>query len=462
MTRQLRSFLAAMVCCLLAVPAFAGTVYVPVTDDVEIDGVRYETQIWFSNLGGQDRRFASYFIDTGSNGTDRPGEITYGQTLVRSQRTVLVQDATDEGTVGMLEIFGAPQLIVQAQLVSSVDGVKQAGVNLPVIDDKTLYPIGSEVYLQGLSRGGDHFTDLIIVNLGPEASECVVDMYRASGDALVSSAVLAFSPLSHNQFDDVLGIVGEQSVTGVRTTVSCDQPFYAFAVTYNPGQGAATVLLPSASLDSALVRPGDNSPPPPPPPTECPTGGTCFSFPGVVHAPSPGNEVRRLLFPFAPGLSYRQLHLQMEVFHGGWDNRSPDGIHNFFWLARNKYRSNTFGYVNARGPGKAIVTSLTNVNLAPGDTQRLVQNILLTPGATYRVDYLYDTIGGIIDLKIFNKATGALVVSLTDSTRVKKITTEGDGFLMDLGLKRFSSDVPSYGWSYNNLQLDFCPDACPQ
>ena len=151
---------------------------------------------------------------------------------------------------------------------------------------------------------------------------------------------------------------------------------------------------------------------------------------------------RRFDFPFTPGTEFSRIKVQLEFQHGGWFPTKQDGIHPIFWLARNRYRSNTYGLITTRGPGKALVSMLTNVNLPKGSSQRFVQNILLQPGASYLVDYVYDRANSRIEL--FKLTENGLAVRVPVQLGRSSVTTieiveglqEGDEVIL--------SDISTY------------------
>ena len=161
--------------------------------------------------------------------------------------------------------------------------------------------------------------------------------------------------------------------------------------------------------------------------------------------------VLRLEVPIPKGVFYDRLDIDMTVVHGGWYPAKPDGFHNFFWLFDGKWSGGTWGYVNARGPGKGIVTSLHYINLPQG--RRSTASLLLQPGATYRVHYTYDAANGVIETTFFD-AGGAVLAKMTDVAPAKRIVFGSEaGVQLWFGLEGHFEEVPTFGWQYQNFQL---------
>jgi hypothetical protein len=245
-----------------AAPLYAGTVYVPYAAEVEIGGVFYKTRVWATNNSeGVARRMQFRLIQSEEDGTADPdaGRITV---LIEPGATRVVQ--LGDGA-GLLELSGAPQIVVSARLVPvTTNGAAVAdGIQLPIISDRSLRAGGDIVDLQGWLKDGDTtIANLGLVNMGTETSSCEIVLIRQDGLLIGDPAVVTVPPLSQRQFDDVLGLMGEQAVADARGAVSCDQPFYAYASLFKTTDGNVVFIAPSASLESTLDAP--SAPPPAP------------------------------------------------------------------------------------------------------------------------------------------------------------------------------------------------------
>lgn len=234
-----------------AAPAFGGAVYVPYTADITVGNIRYETQVWAANRGSENRRFSTVFINAGSDGTNRQGVVPTVRTVVTGS-SVLVQDLAGANQLGMLEIAGAPQIAVSARIVPVGGEAGSLGGTLPVISSESLIPAGTTVHLQGLARDGQKITDLVLANVDHSQASCSVSTIGANGAELGTTAQVTIAPLSVNRFADVLATLNPPQVSGVRTVVSCNKTFYAFALTFDSVNAGVKVIEPSAPLTSTL------------------------------------------------------------------------------------------------------------------------------------------------------------------------------------------------------------------
>jgi hypothetical protein len=433
--------------CLSASAATAGTIYVALASNMVRDGVEYRTVLEVSNPALVPHSFTTHFIEAFRDGTDRGDEVQ-APIVVPPGRTLLFTGLGAEGARGMLEVTGDPELVFHARLVSVLDGVEDpVGGRVPVITSQNVVGGGQRFNVLGILRDERRETTFGIVNLAQAANQCSVDLIGADGVPRIQTAVLSLPALSANQWDDVLGIVGIGQATMIRAQVQCSGPAYAYAFVIDAESGTVAGIDVAQTAASQLTPPGQQLP--------CPAGGECFEWLGLLHRPTPGDETKTVLAALTPGSVFRILKLRLTVDIVGWD-RDTAGIHNFFWLYRNIWTGNTFGYVNVRGPGSNKVSNLTNVDLPRGVVKTTRIDQALESGRTYHVDYTYDTRSGRIDTVILDSG-GGVVAQMVDSASVNSIRQEGEGFFVQVGLKRVHSEVPSYGWNYRDLRLDFLP-----
>ena len=156
------------------VPAFAGTVYVPVAPPQQVGDVIYRTQVAVGNPGGVARRITTSFIASGRDGI-RTGT-TPSSASIPANGTLVLTNVTPTGREGMLEISGAPQVAVSARLEAvSRTGRVLSSASLPVIGSANLVPRATAAQLQGIGRtatGVQHRFGLI--NLGAKEAACTV------------------------------------------------------------------------------------------------------------------------------------------------------------------------------------------------------------------------------------------------------------------------------------------------
>ncbi len=255
MNRQKLAFL--LLPLLLTTPVFAGTVYVPYSGDVMLGGQHYQTMIWLSNdypdiLGLAE----TYFIPSFQDGTVRAEGDTGVENWLAPGATRVISSA---GARGMLEIEASSEVYVQARLVPVGQEIANAqGVELPVISSDNVVPANTKVQLLGWERkndGADAYSNFGLVNLGHDNANCLVDIYRGTGEVVLADVLLTFNPLSHNQFDNVLSLLGETEASEWRFGISCDQPTLPYLSIYYPSTGSITFIEGAASGKSELQRP---------------------------------------------------------------------------------------------------------------------------------------------------------------------------------------------------------------
>lgn len=432
--------------CGTAVSASAGTVYVPFATDSDFGGARYQTQVWISNSGQLARRIDSLFFENGVDGTLRTG-LQPSSTRVVNNNSFLIRPLAPAGKTGILEITGAEVMSVSARLVSG----GKLGASLPVVSSANMAPAGSVAELQGLQRDANRFFSIVgVLNLGHSAASCDLQLFRSSGQS-ITTAKVTIAPLSQRVFDDVLA--PETAISSARVSVSCDQPFFPFAVTFDRQLGTSVVSGPSASTESTLGTPGGG-----PPGALCgpvQAGRRCYERPGLFFSPSRATPTMRIVLPFPRGVEYTKVRVQEDVTHGGWFAKRPDGIHNFFWLAQGT-NVDRIGYANVRGPNRNLVYAVHHIG-APKEVEapRLEGNVALVPGQTYHIDYTYDAKNRLVTYEVSNSAGQVLVRDTNSNTFTRRIFTTQYDYLIDFGLHDEAADAPTFNWKYSNLKIEF-------
>ncbi|MEM7583518.1 MAG: NPCBM/NEW2 domain-containing protein [Acidobacteriota bacterium] len=240
---------------LLTTPVFAGTSYVPLTGDILVGGQLYQTEILVSNNFPDILAVAeTYPIASFQDGTVRAEEDTPTENWMLPGETRVL---TRGGARGMLEVEASSEVYIQARLVGQGPAAGKV-VEIPVVSSTNAVPANTTVQLMGLERLGDgaiSYTNFGIVNLGQEATNCLVDIYRENGEAVLTDVVLTLNPLSHNQFNNVLRLLGETNETNMRFGVACDQASFPYAVANYPGSGEIAFIQSGASGKSELQRP---------------------------------------------------------------------------------------------------------------------------------------------------------------------------------------------------------------
>lgn len=448
--------LAFLVCSLAvltaAVPAFGGAVYVPfAADNTTVGGITYETQVWASNRGSAGRRFETFFIPAGVNGTER-ADATYGDVGIGAGASAVVTGVAPEGEIGMLEINGAPQVIISARIVPVAGQNGRLGADLPVISSETLLGANATVHLQGLARDTQQTTSFILTNASQVAASCNVSSFLANGNALANPAQLSLPPLSIFHVADALSALGAQAVNGARFTVTCDRQFYAYAITFDSRNAGVNVIRPGELLTSTLAKPGVTPPPP-----SCDGGAVCLEKQGVFFTPTRGEDYRRESLPIPAGV-YSRVELDVTVQINGWTSPSG-GLHMFFWLALNR-NFDLLGFTALRGPGTNAILFRHGVGLGATEKAKIVIPFVPQDGSTYTANYIWDAGNRLITLRILD-GSGNVLETITDRTNVGRLQVNGSNenlvadFSFELGLN--SNEPPQYNWNYSNLSVRAYP-----
>lgn len=239
MTRSvvLRLSLAAL---FAASAAHAGTGYVPLPGVQSVGPATYEAQVLISNNASQTREVKQVQLATDTDGTPR-GAAPAGLQVQGNRTNVVKPAATFRG---LLELSGSTDLRFSARLVRL--GGDSLGVQIPVVTSENLTPANQSLTLQGLIAADTRTTDVTIVNLGRQVTECWVNLYRADGSTILANSEVKLKPLSHRYFVNVFSGLAA-GITDARATVTCDKDFYAYALLANSATGEIAVVEPSGS-----------------------------------------------------------------------------------------------------------------------------------------------------------------------------------------------------------------------
>ena len=440
---------------LVALPALAGSVYVPLATDRVIGPYNFTTEITVSNKGGtENRRFSTFFIGQDTDGTVRPGAVN--STLLTPGVSNNFTLGLAEGKTGMLEIDGPPQIAASARLVITEDGATIGRIALPIISSDTVFRSNTTAHLLAWGRdtASGLTTDFGMMNLSKEENSCEIDVNAAGGDELTPTVLLGMKPLSHLHFNDALSILQVDKVDLVRVAVTCSREFYVYSLRYNQQTGQVAFQTPSGTGASTLPTGGA-----PPAGPGCAAAGNdvCFEEPGIFFTPNPGNPVKRLIYD-PPDASYSKLVATLQVRNGGWFPQRMNGTHNIFWLVRDKNRD-MFGYVNVRGPNTNDLFIRHGFNLGQSQKPRLSSGFQHPEGATYTYQYTYDTANRIVEL-IVSDELGTPLLNLRGTPNINSIGFgPNNRILMDFGfpLGVNPNEPPTYNWDYKNLVLRLTP-----
>jgi hypothetical protein len=312
----------------------------------------------------------------------------------------------------------------------------------PLIASDELGAPGRPLILEGLASDGGRTTGLALANLAGAAAQCSIRLEAADGLELGELSV-RIAPRSEQYLEDVFS--GLTGVIGARAAVSCDQPFYAFAVV--PGRvGGVAVVDPTPQEVKAGAVP-------------CTTGSKtlCFDAKGVVHQPTKAAPVKRYAFPVPPG-TYTRVKMSLDVSVGPWYTGDPDGKHLIYWFVLNK-NFDMLGMLYFRGPEAYTALARYGIGLTHPQKVKLVKPFKALPGHTYRCENDLDMASGVLNITITDKATGD-VVRLRGNANVPQLTAKaGDRFIVDMGFPegKTPDEVPAFGWTYRDIHIEATP-----
>lgn len=432
-------------------PAGAGVLYVPVPPLQAEQSIDLQA---FNRVAGASRRFHARLLPLNTDGTiERDGPALTSVTVAPLANRTVVLDATSQP--GLLEIVSAPQLSFEARFFSSP--ATRVAASIPVISSANQIQAGESAELIGLQRtSGGLGADVGIVNLGHAAAACTASLHAAGGAAIGNPASPTLAPLSHAYFTDALAAFGAAEIAGASLRLSCNQPYFVYAVLADAGSGARSFVTAAARGSSSLSQPGTGPVVPP--------GAVVFSRAEAFHTATPAKPTEVFNVPVPSGKPFRQLQVAFDYYHAGWSH-DPDKNHNLFWVHRGvwlnaRWADNIYAFVNAFGPGTGLVKMLTNVDA--GKARQVWSGAYqLQAGHTYRVEYLYDTETRVVRLKLTNQATGELVVDILGDTYGKPIVADASGtFFVYFGHQDdtgIAPERPSYGSTWSALEVLFVP-----
>lgn len=449
-----------------SVAAFAGAVYVPVPDPVSAAGSTHVVQLWMTNTSSTTQSaYTATVLDAETDGTQRP---TTGPPAshVAAGRTAVLNGIGTVGKVGLLEVATSSSLSVEARLFStSANGLTATVTQVPLISSGNQVAGGQTAILLGLRRDNTHgdYTDLGIVNLAHQASQCEIQLFRADGTQIATTAQVTFKPLSLRLFADAFKLLGELDAADAQAQVSCDQPFYAYATIYTALSSELLFVTPAPSGASTLPGPGDNG-------NSGGSGGdtgggsgggssggttTIFTASGTFHTATVGNEKKIFDITLPAPLSLRRMVVEMDVTPGPWNRAKVPGNHAILWLYRSKFRSNTIANVNAFSPPKLSFKAAQNINLPAGSLSQDEQGFSWVQGQRYHLKYTYDAEHNTVTAVLSSGGTTVKTLSFNGTAPNGVLDIPTTGLTAEFGhyADQEGPEVASYGWSYANLVI---------
>ncbi len=438
-------------------PLFAGEVFVPYASNRTIGGTTYRTKVWVTNTGSAARRFTTLFIEGGMDGSKLPDPSTASGITVAGGTTTVLTDTAPAGQLGMLEIQGAPQLVVTAR-VEALDGSGNllSSANVPVVSLTTAAAGKTTLNLQGLERtGSGAISDFVLLNLSRQAAQCTVTAFRADSTQINQTAVLTLLPLSQQAFSDILAGLGEDLIADTHLQVNCDQQFYAYALAYRIGGPETDYIEPSSGLVGDLVAGGGSG-------STGGTGGTGGGTAGDVVFDVPGtflvarNNASYISYdlPAKDGVHYQRAVIEYDMHITQFD---PILLYTGVTSFR---RPSTSSGLRVVYYAIQIVNKNAKTTLDLGVTDVLVK----TPGpwkanGTYHVRLTYDIPTQTAMLEALQN--GQVIYTIAGPAQHLDLSAVGTDhpLRVDFGQTGIADGayVPPYGWSFSNLHAVLTP-----
>jgi hypothetical protein len=435
-----------LACAALAVAApalLSAEVYVPFASNRTISGTTYRTRLWVTNTGAADRRFTTSFIVNGTSGAALTGK---GPSLnLVGGGTMLLGTLTPNGKIGMLEVAGAPQLVVNARLdaIGPNDQVLSS-TNLPVVSSQNLFKAGTTAHLQGAeitARGT--VTDLGVINFSREAARCTINAYRANSTRIASTVQLGLLPLQQRHFDGALTTLGEFNLNDARFAVSCDKPFFPYAIVYRVGGPETSFVVPSGTTEGVVVPPATDGG------VTSPDTAVTLTLPGTFLTARAGDSYKQVELPVRPGVRYKRATVDYDLYV----NRFPDGVFAGIQSLRRNDRTLFYGLLMRPDRTKSILDLGVDDDLVLGSNGG--------PWAErtqYHVSVDYNAEARTLTYRL--SKGGAVVETLSGRLNHTDLeVNDGKKLYVDFGMTGIADGAyfPPIGWIYSNLSVRLVP-----
>lgn len=426
-------FTAALVLLVLAAgTAAAGTVYLPQAINQSLDGKVYRTVLWATNNGSQAAKVEVRFIPTFTDGVE--GGVV--ETMSVPPRAT-VPIGTALSGLGMAEIVADDSVYFVAELKSFfADGQPGSSASVPLIDGSNLIAGDGVAHLLALERqvvGSE--TNLGIVNLNTDPTECTIKAFRPQGTQIQGTARVMVPALGQREFLDAFGILDEPSIDGARFEVSCAAPFYAYATVFGTIPETTHFVIPAAGGEDGLK-------------TRL-SGGVLVNMPGTYFVATTSNPTLEILLPIEPGQRYESITIEFDMRTARWPTdlfigtvgllRKVEG--GLYW--NHTVRADRQRSVLDMGVGDSLVHR--------GQTGLWAQN------TNYHVQAIYDTGTGFITFRLFQG--GQMVEEIVGALARFDISHSGEGIYVTFGLRKVFDNAffPPYDFRFSNLVVSGTP-----
>lgn len=412
--------------------------YVPIVEPLAADGTRLSTEVTISNFDLVGREYKATFR------ANETGAARGLSSVVAADRAEVLDKMAPAGETGLLEIEAGSELLVDAWIKSTDPRTRRTFYSgVPVITPWNRYAAGASAYVNGLNAGAD-VSEFGLINLGLEKSVCDVEFLGANG-SLNHGVSVDLDAVSMRRFEDGLGLRAEKAATGARVT--CDQPFYAFAVTADSETSQVSFVSPATEIMPATKA-------------EAPKAAVTLERKGTFHSATQQSPKGVIRIPVPTELGTGSVTAEFSVTLGPWTKRNPAGAHGLMYLHRGKYRSNTVGNINAFGPGKNFFKINQNIDLARGNNTNAKSGVAWEVGKTYRVRIVYDAANKTVRTTLSDlngTVIKTLLMNATAQNRLLRI--QATGLIAEFGhwTNQHPPEVPSIGFKYHDFIIVMVP-----
>lgn len=444
--------LAAAAVVMTALPAMAGTVYLPHAEYREVEGEFRQVLLWATNPTAEPQNFSVRFIPTDSNGAQSAGAPQHYQVPAGGTMPV---GAAPLGGIGMAEITGYDHLAFVGELnVLAPDHRLIAATEIPLLGSKDVIPPRTWAHLVALER--DHTmrtSDLGVVNLSGGAGTCTVASFRADGGWIKPPAEVTLKPFGHLFFDDAFGILGEPQLDGGRFQVSCTVPFWTYSTTVSRVPEFVKLAVPAATGQSTLppAAPPANPPPASPPTTNPPPknpppagqSGELVRRNGTFLSATKADSILDVHLPIGAGQRYRSITVEFDMATG----RFPTSLF-----------TSTVGFIRPVKGGTYFAHTIrgdrgkTTLDMGAGPKlQHRGSNNVWKQHTNYRVRAHYNAAGRQIVWEVWRG--GQLIERVVGATGNNNLVHGGEGMKLFFGLPKPYDNAffPPWGWRFSNL-----------
>lgn len=431
-----KTFLAAAIALILlsAGTLAAETVYLPLAMDQTIQGKTYRTILWATNVDSAPVTVTVRFIPTMTSGLVDPDTEVVPDVTKVVPPGASVPLATGAKGVGMAEINSDGRVRLVAELNSfSASGQRMSSATVELIDTHNLLVGDQTAHLLALERqvAGSQ-TNLGIVNLSGDDTECTIRAYRPDASQIQGTARVLVRALAHREFPDAFGILQEPSIDGARFAVSCPVPFYSYATVLSHIPDSTQFVSPAAGGLNALAGP--------------PSDNTIFEAPGNFFNPTTSQGILEIELPVEPGVRYDVLAIEFDLFVA----RLPTNLFTATVQLRRPVPGGLYFAHTIRGGGR----NQTFLDMGVGSAlEHIGERNVWVENAQHHVVVVYDTVQGVINWQVFRG--NRLVEQIIGGIGRFDLSHNGEGIRLILGLQKVFDNAffPPYNFRYSNLRV---------